>query len=288
MTTLPTGSDRPTGPGGATESGGPAEPTGPVGSLRRPETYTVPGLFVLAVAGWEAAVRVSAVPPIVVPPPSAVAAALVTLLGQESFWADIRVTLFETLAGFGLGAAAAIAIGGLIAQFSLLEKTVYPYLVGLQTVPKIAIAPLLVIWFGFGLTSKVVVATVIAFFPILVNVIQGLKATRPQELDLLRAMCANRWQIFWKVKVPNALPFLFAGLNIGIVFAVLGAIVGEFVGAQVGLGNRILQLNFTLDIAGVFAVLAVLATIGIGLHLVVRAIQRRVVFWTQPDRVSGA
>lgn len=256
--------------------------------LRRPETYTVPGLFVLVVLGWEATVRGLGLPPIVVPAPSAIVAALGRLAGQAAFWADVRVTLFEALAGFGLGAAAAITIGGLIAQFPLLEKTVYPYLVGMQTVPKIAIAPLLVIWFGFGLASKVVVATIIAFFPILVNVIQGLKATRPQELDLLRAMCATRWQIFWKVKAPNALPFVFAGLNIGIVFAVLGAIVGEFVGAQVGLGNRILQLNFTLDIAGVFGVLVVLAAIGVGLHLVMQAIQRRVVFWTQPDRVTGA
>ncbi|HEY8369025.1 MAG TPA: ABC transporter permease [Thermodesulfobacteriota bacterium] len=256
--------------------------------LRRAETYTIPGVFVLVVGSWELLVRALGIPPIVIPAPSAVARALVRLLSLPSFWTDIKVTLFETLAGFAIGAASAIVVGGLIAQFRLLERTVYPYLVGIQTVPKIAIAPILVIWFGFGLASKVVVSAVIVFFPILVNVIQGLGATRQQELDLLRAMCASRWQIFWKVKVPNALPFLFAGLNIGIVFSVLGAIVGEFVGAQVGLGYRIQQLNFTLDIAGMFAVLVVLGAIGITLHLLMRAIQRRVVFWAEPDRVSGA
>lgn len=257
--------------------------------MSRPETYTVPGVLVLTLAGWELAVRLLDVPVILVPPPSAVAASLWRFLGQEPFWRDLEVTVVETMAGFALGAATAVALGALIAQFPLLEKSVYPYVVGLQTVPKIAIAPLLTIWFGFGLTSKVVVATIIAFFPILVNVIEGLKASRPQELELLRAMCASRWQAFWRVKVWNALPFLFAGLDIGIVFAVLGAIVGEFVGSQAGLGNRLLQLDFRLDIPGVFAVLVVLSLIGIGLHLVVRAVQRRVVFWTrQAEHVIGA
>lgn len=257
--------------------------------LRQPETYTVPGVFVFGLLGWELIVRAFNVPIIVVPPPSLIADSLWKQLQLDVFWTDVGITLFETLAGFVIGASVAITLGALIAQFPLLEKTLYPYIVGFQTVPKIAIAPLLVIWFGFGLSSKIVIAAIIAFFPILVNVIEGLKSSRPQEVELLRAMCATRWQIFWKVKVPNSLPFLFAGLDIGIVFAVLGAIVGEFVGSQVGLGNRILQLDFRLDIPGVFAVLVVLSTIGIGLHLLMRALQRRVVFWSEhPEQVIGA
>jgi NitT/TauT family transport system permease protein len=257
--------------------------------LHRPETYTVPGTLVSALLAWEAIVWALDVPPIVVPPPTAVATALWAQLHLEAFWLDVGITLFETLVGFCLGALVAISLGSLIAQFELIEKTFYPYIVGLQTVPKIAIAPLMVIWFGFGLTSKVIMAAIIAFFPILVNVIEGLRASPPQEIELLRAMCASRWQIFWKVKVPNALPFLFAGLDIGIVFSVLGAIVGEFVGSQAGLGNRILQLDFRLDIPGVFAVLVVLSSIGISLHLTMRAVRRRVVFWAQqPERVIGA
>jgi NitT/TauT family transport system permease protein len=201
----------------------------------------------------------------------------------EHFW----VTLGEALAGFAIAAVAGIAMGAGIAQFRLVERTVYPYLVALQTLPKIAIAPLIIVWAGFGLSSKVIIAALVAFFPVLVNVIVGLKTIDQSKLELMRSLRASRWQTFRLVTFPNALPFVFAGLDIAVVFSVLGAIVGEFVGAQRGLGNLILQFNVTLDIAGVFAVLILLAVLGIALHLAMQAVERRVIFWAQPEEVIG-
>jgi NitT/TauT family transport system permease protein len=150
------------------------------------------------------------------------------------------------------------------------------------------VAPLLVVWFGFGVSSKVVIAATVAFFPVLVNVIVGLKTVDAGKLDLMRSLNATRWQTFRLVKLPNALPFVFAGLDIAIVFSVLGAIVGEFVGAQRGLGNLIMQFNVSLDIAGVFAVLVLLSVMGVALHLGMQAIQKRVIFWAEPDEIVNA
>ena len=189
------------------------------------------------------------------------------------------VTAEETLLGFSLGAILGIIIGAVVSQFPLVEKTFFAYLVGLQTVPKLAIAPLIIVWFGFGLESKVFIAALIVFFPMVVNVIEGFQSSDQRQLDMLRAMGASGWQQFFLVKVPNVLPFIFVGANVGVVLAILGAVVGEFVGAQEGLGYLILQYNYQLKIGKVFAVLVVLAVIGIALHLAIKTLQRKVVFW---------
>jgi len=254
----------------------------------RPHLPLIPLVFVGFVALWEWVVRAWAIPPFLLPAPSAVGASLagglMSRLYLEHFW----VTLGEALLGFLIAALAGITLGAIIAQFRLVERTFYPYLVALQTLPKIAIAPLIIVWFGFGVPSKVIIAATVAFFPVLVNVIVGLKTIDQSKLDLMRSLNASHWQTFRLVRFPNALPFVFAGLDIAIVFSVLGAIVGEFVGAQRGLGNLILQFNFGLDIAGVFAVLILLSVLGVSLHLVMQVIQRRLIFWAEPEQVIGA
>ena len=255
---------------------------------QRPHLPLVPLVLVVFVLGWEGIVRAWEVPEFLVPAPSAIGRALVAGLTSRLYLDHFGVTLYESLLGFLIAAAAGIACGTVIAQFRVVEQTLYPYLVALQTLPKIAIAPLLIIWLGFGLTSKVVIAALVAFFPILVNVIVGLKTVDASKLDLMRSLDASRWQTFRYVTFPNALPFVFAGLDIAIVFSVLGAIVGEFVGSQRGLGNLILQFHTSLDIAGMFAVLLLLAVLGVGLHLAIQAIQRRVIFWAQADHIVGA
>jgi len=255
---------------------------------QRPHLPLVPLVLVVFVLGWEGLVRAWQVPEFLVPAPSAIGRALVAGLTSRLYLDHFGVTLYESLLGFLIAAAAGIACGTVIAQFRVVEQTLYPYLVALQTLPKIAIAPLLIIWLGFGLTSKVVIAALVAFFPILVNVIVGLKTVDGPKLDLMRSLDASRWQTFRYVTFPNALPFVFAGLDIAIVFSVLGAIVGEFVGSQRGLGNLILQFHTSLDMAGMFAVLLLLAALGVGLHLAIQAIQRRVIFWAQADHVVGA
>lgn len=254
----------------------------------RPHVPLVPLVLVVLVGAWEGIVQGWRIPEFLVPAPSAVGRALVSGLSSRLYLEHFWITFYESLLGFLIAAAGGIAFGTVIAQFRLVERTLYPYLVALQTLPKIAIAPLLIVWLGFGLASKVVIAALVAFFPILVNVIVGLKTVDAGKLDLMRSLDASRWQTFRLVALPNALPFVFAGLDIAIVFSVLGAIVGEFVGSQRGLGNLILQFHTSLDIAGMFAVLILLAALGVGLHLVIRAIQRRVIFWAEADHVIGA
>ena len=173
-----------------------------------------------------------------------------------------------------------LLLGAAIGQSALLEAVLYPYVVAFQTMPKVAIAPLFVLWFGFGVTSKIIITAAIVFFPVLANTIVGLRSAPRDQIDLMTAFTASQWHIFRMVRVPHALPFVFAGLDIGIVLAVIGAIVGEFVGAQAGLGYLILQRNFSMDAAGMFAILIVLSVIGIVLHAAMRFVARRVIFWT--------
>ena len=261
------------------------DPTGFIAA--RPQVILIPLVFVVFVGLWEWVVRRFEVPAFIAPAPSAVLASLAGGLRSRLYLEHFLVTLYETILGFLIAAVFGIVTGAVIAQFRLVEQTVYPYLVALQTLPKIAIAPLIIVWFGFGISSKVIIAAMVGFFPVLVNVIVGLKTVDQSKLDLMRSLNATRWQTFRLVKFPNALPFVFAGLDIAIVFSVLGAIVGEFVGAQRGLGNLILQFNFGLDIAGVFAVMILLSALGVALHLLMQAIQRRVIFWAEPDQVIG-
>ena len=254
----------------------------------RPQIVLIPLVLVVFVGVWEWAVRRFDVPAFIAPAPSAVLASLAGGLRSRLYLEHFGITLYETILGFLIASVFGIVCGAVIAQFRLVEQTVYPYLVALQTLPKIAIAPLIIVWFGFGISSKIIIAAMVGFFPVLVNVIVGLKTVDQSKLDLMRSLDATRWQTFRLVKFPNALPFVFAGLDIAIVFSVLGAIVGEFVGAQRGLGVLILQFNFNLDIAGVFAVLILLSVLGVALHLLMQAIQRRVIFWAEPDQVIGA
>jgi NitT/TauT family transport system permease protein len=254
----------------------------------RPHLVLIPLVFVAFVAVWEWVVRAWNIPNFLVPAPSLVAGALVRGVRSGLYLANFWVTLVEALVGFLIAAVAGIVLGAVIAQFRVVERTFYPYLVALQTLPKIAVAPLVIVWFGFGISSKVIIAATVAFFPVLVNVIVGLKTIDPAKVDLMRSLRASRWQTFRLVTFPNALPFVFAGLDIAVVFSVLGAIVGEFVGAQKGLGNLILQFNFSLDIAGVFAVLILLSVMGVALHLIMQAVQRHVIFWAEPDETISA
>jgi NitT/TauT family transport system permease protein len=246
-------------------------------------------LFVGLVGGWELAVRLFDIPKIVLPAPSAVASALWYGMTGD-FLKHFGITFYETIAGFVIGSATGLVLGALIAQFPLLERTLYPYVVAFQTLPKVAIAPIIVIWFGYGVTSKIVITATIAFFPLLANTIVGLRAAPAEQIELMVAFTASRWQVFRLARLPQALPYIFVGLDVAIVLSVIGAIVGEFVGAQAGLGYLILQKNFSMDMAGVFAILIVLSAMGVGLHLLVNAVQRRVVFWmdNSTDRVMGA
>jgi len=239
----------------------------------------IAAVFVGVLISWHFAVVASEVSHLLFPGPIGVVRALWSAFYSGELLPHLWVTLYEILAGFALGALAGFLLGALIGQSPVIEAVLYPYVVAFQTVPKVAVAPLFVLWFGFDTTSKVVITATIVFFPVLANTIVGLRSAPRDQIDVMRAFTASPWHVFRMVRLPHALPYIFAGLDIGIVLAVIGAIVGEFVGAQAGLGYLILQRNFSMDAAGMFAILIVLSVIGIVLHAVVRFIARRVIFW---------
>jgi NitT/TauT family transport system permease protein len=249
-------------------------------------------VLVVLLLAWEAAVRVFAVPAFVVPAPSRMLVALWGGLAEgfsstAGFWLQGWYTVGESLLGFVIGSAFGILLGTLVSQSAFAERVVFPYILAFQCLPKVAIAPLMVVWFGTGFGSKVVIVALLTFFPLLVNSIAGFEAVNRDQVALMRSFKATRWQIFRKVEFPNALPFIFAGLNMAIVYSLIGALVGEFLGARRGLGVMIVQMNFTMDMAGVFAVFVVLAAIGMVFYFAMRAIERRVTFWTHRDDVIG-
>lgn len=228
---------------------------------------------------WQAVVRIFDVSPLLVPAPTAVFDQLLRGTLNGAFFYNGLYTVGATVMGFLLGSLFGFLIGVLVTRFAVFNRIVYPYVVAFQTVPKVALAPIIVVWFGFGIWSKVMMSLLVCFFPVAVNTIDGLNSVRADQIMLMRSYRATPWQIFRIVQLANALPYIFAGLDVGIVLSVIGTIVGEFVGTTTGLGRVLLDYNFAFDIAGVFATLVVLSLMGVLLHALLRAVQRRVIFW---------
>jgi NitT/TauT family transport system permease protein len=254
-----------------------------------PETILAIILLVGFIGSWELIVRIFDVPNLILPAPSAIWLALLATVAKHGFWQHVGVTLAETLGGFALGSSTGFVIGALVAQFRLLERTLYLYIIAFQAIPKVAIAPILLIWFGYGMASKIVITATIAFFPLLANTITGLRAAPADQIEMLRGFTATPAEVFRMVRIPQALPYIMVGLDVAMVLSVTGAIVGEFVGSQQGIGYLILQRTSDMNMAAVFALLLLLAMIGIGLHLIIRVLQRRIVFWMHEfaDPISG-
>jgi len=246
---------------------------------QRPQLILTPLFALLFFGGWEYACRAYRISELIIPAPSQILIALIEGLRSGQLLDGLLTTLQEVVLGFALAAISAFVVGTLISQIRLLELVIYPYIVAIQTLPKVAVAPLILIWVGLGIEGKVLIAATVSFFPMLVNTIVGLRSAPQNEIDLLRSLSASRWQIFRYVQLPEALPFIFAGLNIGLVLSVLGAIVGEFVGAKAGLGYLILQMNFSMDVAGIFAALLLLGLMGVALDMLAQYLRRRIVFW---------
>jgi NitT/TauT family transport system permease protein len=249
----------------------------------RPEWVCIPLTLVLLIGGWEWYVTAHKVSSLILPPPSDIVTALYSGIANGVYVNALYATLQAIVLGFLLSASVAFILGTLISQIRLLEATIYPYVVALQTLPKIAIAPLILVWVGLGIESKIIIAALVSFFPMLVNTIVGLKSAPADKLELMHALAASPTKTFFLVKLPEALPFIFAGLQIGIVLAVLGAIVGEFVGSKAGLGYLIIQMNYTMDVAGMFAVLVILGVMGVALNVFITVLRKRIIFWQRTD-----
>lgn len=256
--------------------------------LRFPSSLLVLSSFVLFLLIWEACVRLGGVPAFVLPAPTDVLRVAYNDLVSGLIMRHFMVTLGEVLGGFLLAAITGIALGTAIALFPILERTLYPLVLAFQTVPKVAIAPLFLIWFGFGPQSKIITVATIAFFPILVNVVVGLSTVDSRRILLMRALRASPMTTYLKVRLPSMLPYLFAGLEVAIVFSVTGAIVGEFIGASVGLGSLIIQRQASVDVAGVFSVLVYLSLMGLALHAALKSVGRRYTSWAQTETIVNA
>ncbi|HYX67104.1 MAG TPA: ABC transporter permease [Burkholderiales bacterium] len=232
--------------------------------------------------GWELAVRAFAIKPIILPAPSAVFAELFSdplwYLGHA--WATLAVTL----GGFAFALLFGVALAVAIVESRLLEKTIYALIVGLNSVPKVAVAPLFVIWLGTGAEPKIAIGFLIAVFAIVIDTVLGLKSVPADILDLARSMRGGRLATLWRIRFPCALPSLFAGMKVAISLALVGTIVGEFVSSQRGLGYVILSAQGTFDTARVFAAIIVLGIMGVALFWLIALVERLAIPWHVSQR----
>ena len=236
---------------------------------------------------WEAVVRLLQIPSFILPPPSAVALGLWRGFSTGLYFQHIAVTLSEVLLGFAFGCGLGFALGVAIALNRYVAYFLYPYIVMFLSMPKVALAPLIVLWFGLGITSKVVTAALVSFFPLMVNTIAGLNAADADRIDLIRSLGGTQRQIFLMLRLPTALPMIIAGLEIAITLSLIGTVVTEFLGAEQGLGMLMQSMNFVMDVAGSFSILIVLAIVGLLLNQTLRAIRHRVLFWERLGRAES-
>lgn len=235
----------------------------------------------LGVAGWALVVRFANLPAFILPTPTLVFERLLRTLTNGTLLQHALITLTEVLAGLGLGVTVATLLGYALAKSVAFERLLAPYIVASQSIPIVAIAPLLVIWFGPGLLSKVLICSLIVFFPVLVNIVVGLRSV-PQDLrDLMRSLHATRWQTLSKLEIPAALPVLLGGLRIGATLSVIGAVVGEYVGADRGLGFLINVGRGQYDTALVFVAIFALILMALTLYGMVVFLENRLLAWRQ-------
>jgi len=240
--------------------------------------------LVVLVAVWSGSIHFLRIPDYLLPSPTQVVNAMYVGYVQGAYWPHFFFTLKSVVIGYLAGCTLAIACGILLAESPTFELFVYPYIVALQSMPKIAIAPLVIVWLGFGLESKVVMVALVCFFPLFINTAIGIKQANPQLIDVLRAFGASKAMIFRRVKLPGAAGHIFAGLQIGVVLALIGAVVAEFVASTQGLGHIIKAAAVDMQTNVMFAALISLAVLGVVGSQFLRWLHTRVVFW---DRTAS-
>jgi ABC-type nitrate/sulfonate/bicarbonate transport system permease component len=234
-------------------------------------------LLVILGLSWEASVHFFEIPSYILPGPWAILK--VMWQRMDLLVAHGVVTLIEIGLGFWLALVVGLTLAVLIHSSRIIERSFLPLIISSQTIPVFAIAPLLILWFGYGIGSKVVMTAIIVFFPIVVNTVEGLKAADPDTLALLKILEASPGQVFFKVRVPQSLPFVFTGIKIGVAVSVIGAVIGEWVGAREGLGYLMIHANAQLQVDLVFASIFYLSILGMGLYGLVVVVERLLVPW---------
>ena len=245
-------------------------------------------LFLVIIAVWEIAVRTGLITSIIIPRPSAIMAAIVKLyITDGTIYPHFLITLTEAVTGFLIGAAIAIILAVWSSLSDPFKRYVSPYAVVLNVTPGIALVPIIIAWFGYGMGSKIALAAVICFFPIYVNTLTGLTQRDEDREELFRSVGASRYQVFRKLRVPAALPLVFAGFKIGLTTALIGAVVAEFAQATAGVGVLMSRFSFQLNMAASLATLLSMTVIGLLLFYAMEILDDRIVFWRRDTRMSA-
>lgn len=254
-------------------------------SLKFPwETLVTIVIFFIMLGVWQLYIELKGLSPLVLPGPLRVWNALVDMFQTGFIYRHLRITLTEIILGFGLGSAIGVGLGIILTQSRVLMRIANPYIIASQAAPKLALAPIFALWFGFGMTPKIFIAALIAFFPLLENTMRGLTVVDADRHELFKVLRANRLQVFAKLQLPNAMPYVFTGLRVAMILAVVGAVVGEYVGANQGLGALIIASQGNFRTSQMFAVIVILTVIGIVLYKLVELVEWIYMRWTYgPD-----
>jgi NitT/TauT family transport system permease protein len=247
--------------------------------VKRAGLLGAPITLLLLLALWQAYVSVSGVSPLILPAPNAVLHALVKIVQRAATWQAAWVTLSETVGGFLIASLLGVGLGVVLGRVAWLERALQPVLVGFQVVPKIALVPLFIVWFGFGIGSKLVIAAVLAFLPVLSNTVLGVKSIEPGHRDVMISLRAGRLPRLWLLDLPSALPAVLTGMEVGIVLANIGAVVGEFLAGTEGLGHMAVAALNGFAVDELFAVILLLAAIGAWLYLAIVLLRRLLIPW---------
>jgi NitT/TauT family transport system permease protein len=240
---------------------------------------TTPLILLVFFALWDLYIRIADVSELVLPPPLTVLERFGELVVDPETWEHARITGIEILAGFLIALVVGVTVGALLGKLPWLEHSLRPLIVASQVVPKVALIPLFVIWLGFGMAPKIIIAALLAFFPIMLNSLLGVRSVDSGQRDVMRSLNAGRWQTFKHLELKSTLPYVFTGMEVGIVLAIIGAIVGEYLGGNEGLGYLVVRTLNELDAPALFAVIILLSGLGLALYFVVTSLKRVFIPW---------
>lgn len=246
---------------------------------------TTPVLLFIIVMIWSSYVRIWDVSAFILPSPASVWEQWLAMLRDPRAWNHTMMTAYATVVGFAWALVIGVTVGVLIGRFSWLEQTLNPFIVATQVMPKVAFVPLFIVWFGFGITSKVIVAAVLAFFPIMTNTVLGVKSVDAGHRDVATSLNATSWQQFRRLELPSSLPYILTGMEVGIVLAIIGAIVGEYLGGSSGLGYMMIARMNAFQTDQLFAVIIHMTLLGFFFYFVIGMLRRLLIPWHQSSGV---
>ncbi len=240
---------------------------------------TTPALVLVLVLAWHAYVERSGISAFILPPPAAVWDAWTGLIIATQTWRHTAATVYETLAGFFWASLIGVGLGVMIGRIRWLERVINPFVIATQVVPKVALVPLLIVWFGFGMPSKIVIAAIFAFFPILTNTVLGVKSLDPGHRDVMISLNASRLWVFRRLELPSAMPYILSGMEVGIVLGLIGAVVGEYLGGNTGLGYLLVARMNAYETDMLFAVIVHMTMVGFVFYFGIGAVRQLLIPW---------